>query len=278
MKHLAMSLPILLALACGVEGLLKRGEQAIAREDLVAAEVAFRKALAREPDSLEALYGLGWTYHLAERPEQAREAFERCLRQDPQSHLGHKGLGSTDMALGNLAAARRHFEEALARAPGDFAVRNSLALWHLKAGELEEALAAFRQLRLLEPDNLQPVQGEAEALLGLDRAQEAVRILDEALATPAASSLQLAPLHLLRARALVGVTAERLDPQDCEGTGPPLLAWLDEADAALDRAEAVGGVLPDLPAARRLVSRRRKAVLHVCDGISHGHSADGARK
>ncbi|MFO0004938.1 MAG: tetratricopeptide repeat protein, partial [bacterium] len=96
--------------------------------DLATAEARWRAVLAAEPGSAEGLYGLGWTLHLAGKPDLAREAFQRLVDAHPDVHLGYKGLGSVAMAEGNGALARRRFEEALARAPGDPAVRHSLGL------------------------------------------------------------------------------------------------------------------------------------------------------
>jgi hypothetical protein len=74
----------------------------------------------------------------------------------------------------------------------------------------------------------------------------------------------LARLHLLQARALVAESAGRVDPENCAATANPVLQWLDAAEQALTRAENTGVLPPDLPAARRLILRRRGVVEDKC--------------
>ena len=76
---------LLLLSACGTDWYLQQGEDALREMDLEGAERSYRSALAREPDSSEALYGLGWTYHLAGFQDEARETFERCATVAPTS-------------------------------------------------------------------------------------------------------------------------------------------------------------------------------------------------
>jgi Flp pilus assembly protein TadD len=262
-----LALLALLLCSCGVDWYLSRGEQAVRDMELVDAERAFRSALARDPDNVEALYGLGWTYHLAGHQDEARETFERCLRVDPESELGFKGLGSIALAEGNLEVAQARFEQALQHAPGDPSVLNSQALLHIRAGRYEQALEAYVALRADEPDQLDLALGQAEALLRLERLDEAREVIDEALAAGTATARQATLLHTLRARVLHATTTGRLDEDRCDETAPPLLAWLASADRSLDLAEANGLQLDTLYGVRREVHLRRKLVQRKCPGL-----------
>jgi predicted Zn-dependent protease len=236
---------------------------------LAEAEQEWRAVLALEPGRAEALYGLGWTLHLAGKPELAREAFQQCVDANPADHLGYKGLGSVAMGEGNTALARRRFEEALARAPGDPAVRHSLALLDLAQGNPTAAVTAFESLIQEDPDRAVFRQGLAEALLAAGRPAEA---LDAATAAAGASTddRTRALSELTRARAILASLAGRVDPTDCAGTAPPVYTWLEEADRALDQVEAAGVPVPEVLGTRRSVRQRRGWVDDTCPGLRAG--------
>jgi hypothetical protein len=63
---------------------------------------------------------------------------------------------------------------------------------------------------------------------------------------------------------LLKSSAGRIRAEDCAGTAPPVRAWLDEADRALDEAEALRTDVPDLPETRRAVRRQRMSVEDLC--------------
>lgn len=248
---------------------IAEAQRALDAADLSGAEVAWRDVLAADPGRAEALYGLGWTLHLAGKPELARESFQQCVDAHPDNPLGYKGLGSVAMAQGNPPLAKRRFEEALARSPEDRAVRHSLALLAMGTGSTDEAVAAFTSLATEEPERAAFRQGLAEALLvagrpedALDAATEAVRLATE----PRSEALA----QFTRARAILSASGGRVDPDDCAGTAPPVYAWLEEADRALDRAEATGVPLPELTGARRAVRDRRGSVDDACPGLRSG--------
>ncbi|MDP2312519.1 MAG: tetratricopeptide repeat protein [Pseudomonadota bacterium] len=241
-------------------------QRALDASDLEGAEAAWRQVLAADPGRAEALYGLGWTLHLAAETEAAREAFQQCVDAHPESPLGYKGLGSVAMAEGNPNLARRRFEEALAKAPNDVAVRHSLALLDLSTGRVAAAAAAFEALAAEEPTRAVFRQALAEALVAdgkpeaaLDAATEAVRLARD---DPRGRALA----EVTRARAILAATSGRVDPTDCAGTAVPVYTWLAEADRALDEAEATGVPLPELVSSRRAVRHRRGAIDDQCPG------------
>ncbi len=262
-----------LFLLAGCSTPLERAERALADGDLLAAEGVYREMLAERPDDVEALYGLGWTWHLAGQTDAAEDTFRRCITVNPESSLGYKGLGSTEMARGNTAAARRAFEEAQKRAPDDLAIRHSVALLELSTGRHAEALALFSSLSDADPKQALYHLGRAEALLWLDRDEEALSA--SASAVELASDRRTRALSRInRARVLVKLTQDRVTPERCETAALPVYAWLEEAERLLDEAEVVGIVLPELGETRRVVRRRRGAIDDLCPG----HRAAAAAK
>ncbi|MES2642565.1 MAG: tetratricopeptide repeat protein [Myxococcota bacterium] len=241
-------------------------QHALDRSDLVAAEAAWRAVLADDPGRADALYGLGWTLHLAAETDAAREAFQQCVEAHPQSPLGYKGLGSVAMAEGNPTLARRRFEEALARAPGDVAVRHSLGLLDLSSGAADAAVTTFTALATEHPERAAFQQALGEALVVVGRPEEALEAATRAVALAEDDDRGRALAQLTRARAILAATGGRVDPADCGGTAPPVYTWLVEADRALDDAEATGVPLPELVSARRAVRQRRGGVDDECPG------------
>lgn len=261
-----LALLLVLLGGCGVKGDLAEGRRALDRGDLVTAEAAYRHALDRAPDEPEALYGLAWTWHLAGQRDAARGAFQQLVSLHPDSPLGYKGLATVLLSDGNVAAARAQLEEARQRAPGDPTLDHSLALVELSAGDGAAALGLFEGLLAKEPERSEFLQGKAEALIRLDRGEDAVpvaRAAEEHATTPKQRVLA----QITRARALLSATGRRVDPKDCSGTAPPVFTWLDEADRVLDDAEAAGMDAPELVETRRMVHRRRAAVDDACPGL-----------
>lgn len=263
---------VLTLVGCGIGADLARGRSALDRGDLAVAEAAYRSALDRDATSVDALYGMGWTWHLAGQRDLARGAFQQLIAVHPESPLGYKGLGSLALAEGNAEAAREQFQKARDRAPGDVAIRHSLGLLALSAGDAEAALASFDALVEEAPDRTELHQARAEALLRLDRSTEALDASTLAVSTATEPRARVMA-WLIRARCILAASARRVDERDCAGTAPAVYAWLDEADGLLDQAEATGLQVPGLPETRRAIQRRRGAVGDLCPGARTGTGA-----
>ncbi len=178
------------------------------------AAVAYREALALAPGHAEALHLLGVSAHQAGRSEEAARHIEAAVRAGPETTHQHNNLGEAYRALGrhgdavrcyrraleldagnagalanlglaleaegDAAGAVEHLERALA-VEDDPQVRWDLARTLERAGRLEEALAAYRDLLARDPD-LHPARLRVgQVLLGLARHDEAVEAF-EALA------------------------------------------------------------------------------------------------
>jgi len=251
---------------CGVERHLDAAEEALKAHDLAAAEAAYRRVLEREPESVDALYGLGWVYHLTGEPERARDYFQRCTRIAPADHRGYKGLGSVAMAQEQLAQAVSWFEQALERAPEDPAVLNSLSIAHMQGQDHEQALVFARRAVAAAPTRGEYGLSEGEALFRLKRHDEALAAIERALGAPFEEQRFRALLYVLRARVLVAMTGGRVDPEDCAGTVPPLMVYLEKARISLEQAEGIGIQMGELGAAKRRVHRRRGYITEQCPG------------
>jgi tetratricopeptide (TPR) repeat protein len=232
--------------------------------DLLAAERSFRKALDQDSQSVDALYGLGWVYHLSGSGSRARDYFMRCLRIDSNDYRGYKGLGSLALGEGNFPIAMERFGEALARSPGDLSVLNSMALAHMGAGRYREAADLLGPLLERNPSKGELGLNLAESQFRLKESEAALETIASALDGGVQERRFEALLLELRARILVQMTSGRLDPDNCSSTLPPLLETLAIADKDLAAAESIGVDLPNLNAARLRVHRRRSRILEEC--------------
>ncbi len=252
--------------ACSDEARLARAEAALKAGDLVAAEADYRALLDDDPDDPDALYGLGWAFHMYGDEDRAREYFKRCVRVAPEDYRGHRGLGSVALADGNAMLAVSYFDTALEHAPGEPTVLNSRGLALLAQGAEEAALEAFQQAQAADPTRGDYGYNVADALHRLDRDEEALVAVDEALGQGTEERRFRGMLLELRARVLVSLTGGRLDDQACEATAPPLLEYLDAADRALDQAETAGLDARRLAETRRAANRRRSYIGEACPG------------
>lgn len=100
-----------------------------------------------------------------------------------------------------LWAAIRSTEAAVAAAPGGAEGGYYLGLLYYKAGELELAATAFRQMTARRPDHVQAWHALAVTLVALRRPQEAIAALETALAGGPRTGVLLADLGLLLAEA-----------------------------------------------------------------------------
>jgi len=255
---------LILALGCSAEHHAEEGDKALENHDLAAAESSFRTALAKEPTNLQAMEGLAWTYYLADQRGAAVTAFSRCRELDPNRVGCIRGLASIAMGDGEMGRARELLGYALSLEPEDAGVQSSQALLEIREGDLEQAEERYQSLVNRLPESAEYQLGLVEVKLRKGESAEALASLDQALELEGTPVRYRARLHLLRARALVAESAGRVDPDQCEATAPAVLIWLDAADAALLRAESTGVEPPDLPAARRLVLRRRGVVEDKC--------------
>lgn len=268
---MALNKPVLLLVVasltgCSAEYYATKGREALDAHQLAEAERLYREALDKEPTNAEALSGLGWTYQIAGQKDAAMGAFDRCLAALPRDVACLRGKASVLVAEGNPGAAGELLGKAHAIAPEDAGVESSVALLDLAQGNLDSAAQRYGALVQRFPNMAEYRLGYAETLLRQKKTEATLAAVEEALALEDTPVRFVNMLYLLRARALVAETSGRLDPKDCASTAPPILAWLDAADAALAQAKATGvdtGVEP----VSKLVAKRRGGVEDRCPGL-----------
>ena len=168
------------------EGLFFRGLQASRRGEYTAAIDDFQRVLQQAPGHIEARYHLGLAWMKSGRFEEAVVALRQTLVRDP-GHLGaHQHLAGTLRRMGlPEAAARageayRNFREAGKRNQDSLKYRE-LAVQAYNSEKFPEALAAFREIVAVAPEDSQAVAYLGSAHLALGNRPEAFRFLEQAL-------------------------------------------------------------------------------------------------
>ncbi len=149
--------------------------------DFEPAEVVFRMASKRYPDSEEAWTGLGVA--LMERGEiaSAKEALQQALKVNERFVEAHRNLGRLYMRTGNWAAARASFESALRWQPDapDSLILLGSALE--RGGDDTGARRSFDRAAQLAPADARPLVQRAILAAKGARFDEALRELERAI-------------------------------------------------------------------------------------------------
>ena len=156
-----------------------RGRAALARSNFQTALRAYNAALAIDPNSLEAAWGVAETDRHFGNNEKARQALQRILARDPANSAA---LGS----LLKLAVDFSHWEEAeslqraliAADSHPSAAARAELAEILFRQGNLDEAYRAMLDCLAQDPYNFQTHRNLAELLAKKEKWGEARQHLE----------------------------------------------------------------------------------------------------
>ncbi len=193
-----------------LEGLHQR-----ARRDIsiltasAAAHEKFTAALKEDPDYPQAWAAVSATYFLAvntqsmlpaEGVPKARAAALRAIELDDELAEGHVALGAIYLRHDHdFPAAKRELDRALQIDDRYSRAWQQLAIWHADIGQVDEALAALRRARELDPMTLQWSSNQARVLYVARRYDEVIELL-----TPlVAANPKLDPAHSILAWALI---------------------------------------------------------------------------
>jgi type IV pilus assembly protein PilF len=149
--------------------------------------VSFQKAIQYNPRHRDAHYSIGHLYVLQGKYKQAEEEFRNAIRIDPDYSEAHNYLGDVlaeeDRWTEALEAYRRALSNPLYSTP-DIAWFN-MGLAYAHEGDMEKAIQAFEDARVVSPPSLSPAKlnlelGKAYYKLGYNvQAREALsRVTD----------------------------------------------------------------------------------------------------
>ena len=146
--------------------------------DSTAALDYFQKAVAIAPTHAEALGNLALCYKGCGRMAEACKTYEMALALDPNDPQVHFNF-AVALRLGqNWERAADHFSRAAELAPLMSDVFNQLGLVRSALNQTDLAILAFRNALAAHPETLSPYLNLSMALIGAQKASEAVKILN----------------------------------------------------------------------------------------------------
>jgi tetratricopeptide (TPR) repeat protein len=129
---------------------IQRGIEALEKDDLAAAEKAFRRALELDPANAGAWLHLGNTYRRGKRNQEAMSAYQQALDVDQTYSEAHNNLALL-IAVKNPKLAETHLRQATSLDPRNAEAHNNLANLLARSGRLEEAIAHYEAALAIKP-------------------------------------------------------------------------------------------------------------------------------
>lgn len=162
----------------------------------------YGEVLEKDGDFALAQAGMGETlFHLG-RYEESLTALGRALALDPELPMAatlHRLMGRSAEALGR-PEAEAFYQRSLATDPGDTESRNRLAMLHFGQERFEAALAGYRALLEIVPEDAQTHTNLGATLFHLNRLEEAARSFERAAALDPSAERPRDYLEEVRAR------------------------------------------------------------------------------
>ena len=151
-----------------------RGRAALAHSNFQTAFRAFDAALAIDPNSLEASWGLAETNRRFGNNERAREGLQRILQRDPGDLRALESLVKLDVDFSRWTEAEDFQRRAIAAAPrAGAAAQAQLAEILLREEKLNEAYRAMLECLAEDPYNFQSQLNLGKLLARLEKWREA---------------------------------------------------------------------------------------------------------
>jgi Flp pilus assembly protein TadD len=234
-----------------LEALLAQADAAMERKDFAAAAVALRQFLAEKPDDAVAHFHLAYALTALGEREEARREYQRAIALKSDFAEAHLNLGRLELASDPSAAAS-HFARAAELMP---AAAQPRFLWGLAAertGQLEQAIARYREAATLDTKNFDIQFALARTLLAANQPAEAETAFRAALERqPDSAPARLGLAESLMAQGKLDAAATELtayltaEPGDHASRLELAAIYLDqnrcaEALAELDRVAAAG--------------------------------------
>ncbi|HEY1107654.1 MAG TPA: tetratricopeptide repeat protein, partial [Opitutaceae bacterium] len=121
-------------------------------------KAACLRALAANPDDVGLLSDLGWACRANGEPMAAEAAFRRAIALEPAAEAARYGLAVTCLRRGKVEEGIQHIRVCLERAPANHAYWTVLAKLHRNSGRIAEARDHLRTAMALAPDDSRTAQ------------------------------------------------------------------------------------------------------------------------
>jgi serine/threonine-protein kinase len=131
----------------------------------------------------------GWVRDMQGRPDDALATFARALRLDPSNFFALWGKIETLRHARRYAEAQADIADAVHRFPRERILSDELGTVYYEQSDLKAAEQAFRHSIALEPDTVRSYANLSATLMRQDRAEEALRVLQQGLQVRPSGSL-----------------------------------------------------------------------------------------
>jgi Flp pilus assembly protein TadD len=121
------------------------------------AETLYKDVLAKAPNLGIAHYNLAYVYRQKKDWTAAEAEYRKVIELEPDSSDGYIALAGVLQAANKGDEAAKTLSDASARFQQDAKFRYALAVVYYDSGKRDEAIAAFKQVRMLDPANPEPL-------------------------------------------------------------------------------------------------------------------------
>ncbi len=132
----------------------------------------------------QAMFQQAQALHREGELDRAIELYRKCTSATPRVGAPWYYLGLALHARLRLPASAEALAKASSLLPGDLSVRGTYATVEVMLGRFDRAIRAWRDLVASVPSSIEARLGLAQCLFELRRPEEAMQVLDEALARP----------------------------------------------------------------------------------------------
>ncbi|WP_321419441.1 tetratricopeptide repeat protein [uncultured Desulfobacter sp.] len=152
-----------------------------ARERYAQAEIFYRKALARHPESLSSYQDLGWCYTTHGRYQDALDVFQAGFERFPRDYLLHKFAGKAYRELNLYKKSIIHYQQAIKVFPDRIGAHVGLGSTYNYAGNLDLAIESYQRAIKIYPYYFEPFWGIANASLKQKNYPKAIKYAKTAI-------------------------------------------------------------------------------------------------
>jgi tetratricopeptide (TPR) repeat protein len=168
------------------DDILLAGELAQATGDPAAAESAYRRLLAADPDNTQATAALVHLLVQQKKFDQAEPLLTASLQKHPDDPTLSAQLASLYEAQNKPAQALPLLEKLHAANPRDASITRLLGRLYSRNNQYDKALPLYESLSAVSPNDPTLLDDQADTLIRLRRPAEAQALLERAVANPKA--------------------------------------------------------------------------------------------
>jgi len=164
-----------------IDGELRRGVHHHEMGQFKAAEEAYRKILAFDPNHSDSSHLLGLIAHQSCDYDGALTLISKAIRENPNNPIYYNSLGTVFRTQGKLSEAISCFEKALKLKPDYGKAYNNIGNAFLDQNRLGEAISSFQKAVELNPALPEGYNGMGNTFIRQDRPNEAISCFEKAI-------------------------------------------------------------------------------------------------